>query len=223
MFNCKEEAQISFSENHITTKNNTLVEIHIPKASGSQEISNKINTEIQQTVVSNLNIDNPDATSKSINESINYFNNEYNTFKNDFPESLQPWEAQIDGEVMYQSPEIISIAITSFTNTGGAHGNLVITFLNFNANTGERIKNNQLFNNTEAFTKTAYTYFTEHAKNQSLLIESNEFVLPANIGFNEDGLVLLYNTYEIAPYSEGIIEFIIPYSAATPYLAINNP
>jgi hypothetical protein len=39
-----------------------------------------------------------------------------------------------------------------------------------------------------------------------------DFVLPENIGYNEEGLLLLYNTYEIASYAMGITEFTIPYS-----------
>ena len=37
------------------------------------------------------------------------------------------------------------------------------------------------------------------------------FQLPQNIGFSEDGLILLYNTYEVASYAQGYTEFIIPF------------
>ncbi len=40
---------------------------------------------------------------------------------------------------MYQSSEVISVALTSYINTGGAHGVLTITFLNFDAETGFQI------------------------------------------------------------------------------------
>ena len=49
--------------------------------------------------------------------------------------------------------------------------------------------------------------------------ESDTFNLPENITYNEEGIVLLYNAYEIAPYATGILEFEIPYSEIENYLA----
>lgn len=222
-FNCKEDTTTVFTNVNITSQNNTIVEINIPKATGSNAISNTINTTIHNTVISTLHISNLDnITSLSVEESINAFNNEYTAFKNDFPEAVLPWEAQVDGEIMHQSSNIISIAITSYINTGGAHGNLNITFLNFNAETGKKIENNQLFNNIEGLKKIIKPYFVEATKNKNLLIDNAEFKLPENISYNENGIVFLYNTYEIAPYTTGIIEFVIPYKDINPYLVFNS-
>lgn len=222
-FNCEEEKKTVFSEINITTENNSLVEVNIPEASGNKVVSNQINTKIQNTVISALHIGNPDEiTSTSIEESITAFNNEYEVFKTDFPESSQLWEAQIDGEIMYQSPELTSVALTSYTNTGGAHGILNISFLNFNSKTGQSLKNNQLFDDVETFKNVAEPYFQEATKEKSLLLKHIPFELPANIGYTEEGIVLLYNTYEIAPYSDGIIEFAIPYDKVEDYLVFNS-
>lgn len=38
-----------------------------------------------------------------------------------------------------------------------------------------------------------------------------DFQLPESIGFSDEGVIILYNPYEIASYSQGIIEFTIPY------------
>lgn len=223
LFNCKEEQKIMFSDINITTENNTVVEVNIPEANGNKTVSDQINAEIQKTVISALHIGNPDnIVSTHVKESINSFNKEYGMFKKDFPETAQIWEAQIDGEVIYQSSEIISVAITSYTNTGGAHGALNISLLNFKTATGEQVKNNQLFNDIEAFKTLAKPYFKDATIDKSLILDSKEFILPANIGYSEDGIVLLYNTYEIAPYSTGIIEFTIPFEDVESYLVFNS-
>tara|TARA_R110002073_G_scaffold323908_2_gene501543 strand:+ start:2275 stop:2994 length:720 start_codon:yes stop_codon:yes gene_type:complete len=223
LFNCEEEQKTVFSDINITTDNNTIVEVNIPQASGDKTVSIQINSELQKTIITALHIGNPDEiTSSSLEESIASFNDEYNIFKTDFPETAQIWEAQIDGEVMHQSSEIISIAITSYTNTGGAHGILNISFLNFNSKTGQRIQNNQIFNDIEAFKTVVEPYFKAATQDKSLLSDYTEFELPENIGYSEDGIVLLYNTYEIAPYSSGIIEFVIPFEDAEPYLVFNS-
>ncbi len=48
----------------------------------------------------------------------------------------------------------------------------------------------------------------------------NDFQLPESLGFSDEGLIILYNPYEIASYSQGIIEFTIPYDTINDYLNI---
>lgn len=106
---------------------------------------------------------------------------------------------------MYQSETVISIALTSYMDTSGAHGNLNISFLNFNAKTGKLIANTDLFNDKKAFFKLAKTYYQNNIDKKDAVFDSENFVLPANIGYTEDGIILLYNTYEIAAYSAGTL------------------
>ncbi|WP_298497459.1 DUF3298 and DUF4163 domain-containing protein [uncultured Algibacter sp.] len=222
-FNCKEEQKLIFSDINITTKSNSIVEVNIPEIIGNETISNKINSEIQKIVITALHIGNPDEiTSTSIKESIELFNSEYNTFKNDFPDSFQPWEAQIDGEVMYQTTNIISIALTSYANTGGAHGILNISFLNFDIKTGQKIENKALFNDVEAVKKIVKSYLIDNTIEKNIFLEDNEFKLPENIGYSENGIIILYNTYEVAPYVSEIIEFAVPYNSIESYLIYNS-
>jgi hypothetical protein len=222
-FNCEEPTKITFSETSISTENNNIVEINIPKANGNSSVTNTINSSIEKAVITALQIGYPDnIETETIEEGITSFNNEFENFKTDFPESLQVWNAQIDGEVLFQSPEIISVSITSYVNTGGAHGILNISFLNFDSTTGKQIKNNELFTNIAEFKKIAQVHFNEAIKEKDLLFETDKFELPENISYTEDGLVLLYNTYEIAPYASGIIEFSIPFDEIESYLVFNS-
>ncbi|WP_147677714.1 DUF3298 and DUF4163 domain-containing protein [Algibacter pacificus] len=211
-FSCKEDIKITFEDLNITTENNTIVEVNIPKALGNKSITHNINSEIEKAVIRNLHIGELDSiTSASIEESITEFNKAFIKFQNDFPETAQIWDAQIDGETMLNSPEIISLALTSYLNTGGAHGMLHISFLNFETSTGKLIPNENLITDTAAFKQIALPYFREATKEKYLFeTELDTFTLPENIGYNDEGMVLLYNAYEIAPYSTGIIEFVVP-------------
>ncbi len=223
LFNCKEETSIIFIESNFTSKNNEFVQVNIPFISNESDVTKLINSAISKTVISSLQIGEPDdLTSETIEESITKFNDEYNDFINDFPESSQLWEAEIDGEAMFQSEDIISIAITSYVNTGGAHGNLNISFLNFDVETGHSISNIDLFKDIESFKQIAKTHFGKVIENEGDVFDINTFKLPANIGFSDEGIILLYNTYEVAPYSTGIIEFEIPYNEIDSFLAFNN-
>ena len=249
LFNCSEAIKTTFSDINISTENNNIVEVTIPKAFGNTEITNSINYEIEKLVINALIIgEQNNIQVKTIEESIIAFNQEYDTFKADFPESLQIWEAQIDGEILLQSSEITSISITSYVNTGGAHGVLNISFLNFNSitasanvtytgltsiiqGTGNIITNGRTFGpitinhsgtTTLGDALTTQTYFNKATKENDVVFDQNKFELPTNIGYTDDGLVLLYNTYEIAPYSTGIIEFAIPFKAIESYLVFNS-
>lgn len=223
IFSCKKELQLVFKESSITTEKNKMVEVLIPVATGDINIIDNINSVVNNHVMEMLRLDPSEpVNSKTIEEGIDAFNDEYNRFKADFPESSQPWEAQIDGEIMYQSPELISMSLTSYLNTGGAHGNLTISFLNFDTKTGKLIKNSDLFKNMADFNALANRYFEDTVEDKDVLFDPQSFKLPENIGVNDEGVVLLYNAYEIAPYSEGIIEFAIPFENINPLLTFDS-
>jgi len=215
---CETETKITFEEIEITSKKNSIVSIIIPKASGTTEITNNINEGISNTIINILNFEETDDD-ENIEELIIKFNDEFNAFKNDFPDSSQVWEVQIDGDVMYQSAEVISIALTSYWNTGGAHGVLTITILNFNPQTGFQISTADLFTDIEAIENITKSYFEKTINEKDIsTFDTNGFELPRNIGFTEDGILMLYNVYEVASYADGIIQFTVPYNKISSYL-----
>ena len=222
VFSCEKEITTSFSEVKFTSVKNDMVLVNIPKANGNTTVSEHINSEIKRTVVRSITPKNENIDDISIEESIGGFETSYSSFINDFPESKQIWEIQIDSDVMYQSDEIISIAITSYKNTGGAHGNLVITLINFDAQTGYKIPNQDLFKDFEDFKGIAKINFDKTIEDPNILFDSSSFRLPENMGYTEEGLLLLYNTYEIAPYSSGTIEFTIPFEKLESLLVFNG-
>ena len=223
LHSCRKDIEISFTNIDVTTKNNTLASINIPFAQGDENVSKKINSEIEQVLISAIEIEEPNnSKSETIEESIDKFNAAYNEFNTQFPDTTGPWEVQIDGEVLVSNPELTSISITSYANTGGAHGNTSINFLNFNSVTGEKLPLEDLFNNLPAFKKIAKEYFDQAIEDKNGLFNPETFELPENIGFTEEGVILLYNSYEIAPYTTGIIEFTIPIEKISKVLAINS-
>lgn len=220
---CVEESEITFNEVEISPEGNSIVSINIPKAEGEGGISSKINTTLYNAISKSLSFGEEDEGSeKSLEDQIQNFNEEYFAFKKEFPESTQEWEAQIDGDLMYRSNEVISIALSSYINTGGAHGILTISFLNFDTETGLQLENEQLFNDMEAVKSIAQLHFNDFiSENEKMVFELAQFSLPQNIGFEEEGIVMLYNVYEVAPYASGIIQFTIPYDEISSYLNYN--
>ena len=217
---CKKEQQLVFSETYFTSENDSIVSVNLLKANGNSKITSHINSELENYVISVLQIGEPIAIKDvTIDEQIDAFIGEFVTFKNDFPESNQQWEAQIDSEIMYQSVDIISIALTSYIDTGGAHGNLSISFMNFSPQTGKLIPNSELFNNIDEVKTLAQLQFENEIQNSDDLSASTEkFDLPVNIGYTDEGVIFLYNVYEIAPYARGILEFSIPFETISDHL-----
>jgi hypothetical protein len=213
---CKKEINLKFSESNSVYNINAIVEINIPKAEGENTVSFAINSKIENHIANALNFSEDHSDSLNLNDAVVKFDDEYSEFKNEFEESSLIWEALFDGEVIYQSAEIICVAINGYTNTGGAHGNMNITLYNFDAQTGEVIENADLITDMEGFTKIIKANFKKEIDIDGEsefgdFFFGDDFHLPANIGFTDEGLLILYNVYEIASYAQGITEFTIPF------------
>ena len=50
------------------------------------------------------------------------------------------------------------------------------------------------------------------------MFENDEFYLPENIGFTQEGLQLFYEQYEVASYADGPIILTLKYKEIEPYL-----
>ena len=119
------------------------------------------------------------------------------------------------------------MVINVYSDTGGAHGNDSIVLLNFNPENGNLYSHSEIIDDIDGFKSLAETYFMNTLKDESETTSISEFFfgkafqLPENIGFNDEGIILLYNVYEIASYDQGYTEFIIPFEDANSYLKIN--
>ena len=225
IISCNQKVNIVFTEFNIELNENAFIEINAPRAEGTSEISNTINSNIENQIAKTLNFAE-DESSITLSDAITKFDSIFIAFKDDFEETSLIWEAVIDGEITYKSPQIICVALNSYLNTGGAHGNMNISFLNLNSQTGEVLQNNDLIKNRKAFVELAKSHFKikmGDSLNENTLKDyffGEDFQLPANMGYSDEGVILLYNVYEIASYAQGITEFTIPFEEALPYLKV---
>ncbi|WP_296311895.1 DUF3298 and DUF4163 domain-containing protein [Winogradskyella sp. UBA3174] len=226
LFSCDEEIKpLTFKTNEISKAFDAEITVILTKATTDNNISNAINTTIENEIIKAIS---DSKNIKTLDEALSTFNTEFVNFKKDFPEGEQSWSLNIESEVTYISTEIVTIALSIYTDKGGAHGNDTISFLNFDPNTGNLFAIQDIIENTEAFKTLAEKHFKSSLKSEDSDKSNIEdfffgepFQLPKNIGFTDDGLVLLYNVYEIASYDQGYTEFVIPFSNAKPYLKVN--
>ncbi len=221
LFSCEEMTLVSFTETNVLYQDNAIIELNIPKAEGTSIPAKAINKVIENHIANMLVfLEEPSDTLK-LDYAVKTFDTEYTSFKDGFGESAMVWDASFDGEVTYQSPMLISIAINSYVNSGGAHGNLNVTFFNFDTSTGKLLEFDDLFIDKEGLLEVVKTYFDEETKGSEVDYFFGEpFSFPANIGFNDEGVIFFYNVYEIASYADGITEFTVPFEAIESYLNI---
>ena len=232
---CKDEVPLTFSTESFTEETFGIcktvscpeITINYIKASGGKGISEKINTEIRSYIIAALNIgEDSIPKAKTIKDAASGFIKVARLHAADFPDMSAEYFAEINISQLYYSTELVSIEMHRYLYTGGAHGSANTIFLNIDPQTGNKISTEMLFKKSPEFTTFAETKFREVHKipsNESInstgfWFEDDRFYLPSSIGFTETSLVLLYNQYEIASYSEGPIELKIPLEEVKEYL-----
>lgn len=134
-----------------------------------------------------------------------------------------PYMDDVSYSVARADTSVISLVISSYTYSGGAHGDHVTYAKNFDPNTGAMLAFSDLSDDAELFRintleynqKTASTeeyaerlFTTDSITNgelENVLYEEGEWF------FSEEGLVFISNPYMLGPWAAGTIEFLIPY------------
>lgn len=202
------------------------ISLFFPKATGPQEVSEEINAHVRNHIIG-LASTEEEPEINSLEELAQRFISDYQATKEDF--TREPaWETYIFSRIYYLDDSLLSIGFNSEVFMGGAHGYRGISFLNIDPRTGARYSKDELF--TPEFRQFVETKFREeqgipegeNINSSGFWFEDERFELPENIGFEGDRLVLVYNTYEIAPYSDGDHVLEIPLEEARPYLKLDT-
>lgn len=140
---------------------------------------------------------------------------------NDFP--VRPFDVVTVFEVTYNRDCVLSLYFDRYEYTGGAHGSTVRTSDTWNIACSSPVRMASLFpyaddideyvteNIVEQITQLAMTeteifpYFEDYETLVKEHFNQNSFYI------NHKGVVIYYQQYDIAPYSTGIPEFLIPF------------
>jgi hypothetical protein len=201
------------------------VRVSIPEASERTQIGKVVNRGLREEIIEWLDYDE-ERQASDIPGAIGSFEKGYQQLRQRFPDETIGWEAKIEGEVGYESRQMISLKLTGYIFTGGAHGYSSTRYLNFDAERAKELEKWELFSDLSGFEALAEETFrethgiqTERPINSTgFMFENNLFALPENIGVEPDGLILLYNPYEIASYADGDILLRIPLDRVKPLL-----
>lgn len=204
------------------------VNISVPEASNVPVVADSINKKIFNTVRGIVYFGEKPSNGKTYEEVMTAFINSYDQMKEEYTDERPGWEAKIDAKVDYTSENILNIKLENYTFTGGAHGYQGLRSLIFDKKTGKSLERNDILKDTVNFKIMAEKKFREKYKvpagkpinSTGLMFIKDVFELPQTFFFTNKGLLLYYNTYEIASYVDGPKDFLIPYNELEKYLIV---
>jgi hypothetical protein len=154
------------------------------------------------------------------NDFTNYIKKSYKAYKDNLEAAkkygYEP-QYQSDFDVKYNKNNKLSILTSDYIFTGGAHGNTVVQSFNYDLLKKKRVKLDDILTNQQKFAKvTDYVY--QYAKSRPNIfypdLKKEDVKINKNTAFffTDDGIALVFQQYDIAPYVSGNQVIVIPSS-----------
>jgi len=124
------------------------------------------------------------------------------------------------------SDRILSVRLETYMYTGGAHGDTGVEFVNYDLRTGERFVWQSVFAADSDYLGAIAKYANADIKKQLLIGEDSmsqeDWIdqgssategnyADGNVGFDENGLIVVFQEYQVAAYAQGAVISLIPY------------
>ncbi|MGM0506595.1 MAG: DUF3298 domain-containing protein [Bacteroidota bacterium] len=133
-----------------------------------------------------------------------------------------PWRLERAVEVVYENEELVTLHFSEFSFAGGAHPNQYDFFQSFTKPEGRRILLRDLTPDSTSWERLLdlaeehFRYTFELLEEQDLdeagfFFDDGRFHLTENIAFTQYGLLIHFNSYEVAPYTIGPISIELSY------------
>ena len=227
LLGCENDAKLTFGTfelSNVSCKTCPQVEIIVPEALDEGAISETINTALREEVIALLSFEE-ETEIDSVANAVESFSNGFRELKEKFQDEVL-WEAKINGDVVYEDANMLTLVINAYIFTGGAHGYSSTSFLNFDKVKATELENWELFEDEDGFTHFAESKFRiqekipqdENINITGFMFDGDAFHLAENMGYTPEGIQLVYNQYEVASYADGPIVLTIPFSEANKYL-----
>lgn len=210
------EVSNSYQGCELGASNCTYIKFSYPEFQSDSSLVNRISDGIKRTVF--------EEYPKDPNLICDEFIEEYEIFaKEEFGNTPYEWAwYQVsEAEVLSVQKRVISVSVRHDSFLGGAHPNLYFNLLNFSPNTGEMISYKDIFSEESQgelvklleheLRKQRNLKKKESLNENGFWLPEDKLILSENFAFTDNGLLFIYNSYEIAPYAMGIITITLPY------------
>lgn len=199
--------------------------IIFPQFSGTAA-AEEINQKVKELIFNDLLIDSAKVDKMNFRQLADELIRDYDNAKEEFKDATLNFEYSISSEVTFRHPRVWTIYFNIYTYTGGAHPMTYQKFLNVDPESGEKLNlsnffthQDQLKREVEQEIRAKHDIETEQL--WSDIFFTDRFQWPEHMGLSSEGLLLVYNPYEILPYAAGFTEIAIPLQKADDYLAID--
>ncbi len=243
--NIVELTENNYSTRHFLSKDTTLgaikifIETEIPAKFKSKPVLDSIRTVIISSLYGNeyVKYPNDSLAQKFSNELIN----DYLLTNLPMVEKLSKknaysfnFEHELHGFSLLSDKFLFSYGISRYVYMGGAHGLSTRNFFNFDLNTGKLLKEADIFteNYDEKIKELIKIRIVEQSLEDSTMIpisnlEDTDYWVDAikpngNFYITESSINYVFNPYEIAPYSLGETEVILPFDRIKDILKKNT-
>ncbi|AWW29811.1 hypothetical protein DN752_06580 [Echinicola strongylocentroti] len=214
--------QASIQRQACVGKDSTCAEVgmNFPQFSGEdRKLVSWLNLHVKEQLLMYLQWGEASPQTDSVEVAAEMFLEGFKDMAREYPATSLSWFLKTDGEVVFENSEAISLMFTNSSFTGGAHPNYTVLFMNIDLEAPRLLKNDDLVLDQPALlqkAKIAFRGFHEVDSQVSLkedgrfFLDDGKFFLPAAMGYEGDEFVMVYNSYEIGPYSMGLTELRFP-------------
>jgi hypothetical protein len=201
-------------------------EVTYPVFSGLDSL---VTRTIEQKINASVSMGNPEANGWNMQQIANEFVKGFDDFRKETEdmESME-WYYQANVSVELSIDTLISLSVQDEYYTGGAHGGSNTYFINIHPKSGKEVTLRDLLKPgfEKPLTQLGEKAFkTVHDLKDSVSYSNfgfdfpdNKFQLNDNYGFPAEGIMFVFNSYEIAPYAVGPTTIIIPYEQLKDWL-----
>jgi len=199
---------------------------------GSEAARDNIDLYLLHDLVSRMRNLLPEEVGNPINspeELAAAFLAEHRGFVAAFPDSTAEWSVEITATMITNTPLVATIDIVEFAYTGGAHPNTRRRLVSFDVESGQLLGVEDLTTDIDTLTSITERQFRvdqglepdDDLEAAGFWFPEEGFTLPDNLGITADGFLFHWDAYEIAPYSMGPIEVIVPAAELNPIVNQN--
>ncbi len=216
-----EIVEYSDKEKNCKTEECTYINLQIPVLGGGNEAAvNQINTFIDGQFREAVKARLPEPTGNTTLEAMcASFIEGYKLFMLEFPDSEQKWYLEIDGSESIIGADYFTVVVNHAEYLGGAHPATFVQLQSFDLATGNMINISEKYRGSKLkeiaekmFREKNDLDSTTDLNDAGFMFKDGRFVLPENMALTPDGVLMVYNSYEVASFDKGETRFTIPYS-----------
>ncbi len=181
---------------------------------GDTKVCMAINDDLSAMLREHISARLPDPAFKgSLEEMAEAFVEGYELFTMEFPDMNTQWFFEIRGDNsrLYEEHFLLHVEVSEFM--GGAHPNYYAIVENYKLSNGQIISAEEVLNADSLYDRAERAFRQKFGlaagddlNAAGFMFPEGRFVVAENIALRTDSITLIYNPYEIAPWSMGSIE-----------------